>query len=218
VSPETGKACPAAKTWNCCLRTPRTSPDDGLEISWFGPRATLGECPRWDEQAQRLSWVDIGAGVLHVASLDTSDPAVIQHPIRAPLAGAVLTDGTDEVWLVALGTSLAMWAADTGQATTERIENDSAPSPLRLNEVTDPVGRLWLGSMTYDWTVGAGSYFRVDLDGTVRRVLTGITVANGVGWSPDGSRMYTTDTGAGHILTWDYDLDTGQPANCAVQI
>jgi sugar lactone lactonase YvrE len=203
----------------------RTSPDErpphaqAIDVSWFGPAAILAECPRWDEQAQRLSWVDIDGGVLHVADLEPGEPTVTKYKVGSPLAGAVLTDEAEETWLVAIGTSLAVWSAGTGLGAEHRIEAESAHRPLRLNEmVTDPIGRLWIGSMAYDWTSGAGSYFRIDLDGTVTRVLTGITVANGVGWSPDGSHMYTTDTGSGQIVAWDYDLELGLPSNPSVLI
>jgi sugar lactone lactonase YvrE len=90
---------------------------------------------------------------------------------------------------------------------------------LRLNEmVTDPAGRIWVGSMAYDWTPGAGSVFRVDPDGGVRPDIDGITIANGTGWSPDGTRMYTTDTVPGRITAWDYDIGRGEPSRPRVLV
>ncbi|MDQ2740644.1 MAG: SMP-30/gluconolactonase/LRE family protein [Actinomycetota bacterium] len=180
-------------------------------MSWFGPASILGECPRWDDRSQRLHWVDIDGGTLHEAQLTGGGWSTAQHPVATPLAGAVLLDDpAKQTWLVAVSGSLAPWTVTGGLGALRVVERKSDSCPVRLNEVvTDPIGRLWVGSMAYDWTVGAGAFFRIDLDGSVHRVLDGITVANGVGWSPDGTTMYSTDTGPARITAWDYDLDTG---------
>jgi sugar lactone lactonase YvrE len=34
-----------------------------------------------------------------------------------------------------------------------------------------------------------GGYFRFDLDGTETKMLDGVGISNGIGWSPDGSIM-----------------------------
>ena len=180
-------------------------------MSWFGPTSVLGECPRWDGDTGRLHWVDIDGGTLHEAHLCADGWTARSRNVAAPLAGAILLDAsTVDRWVVAVAGALAEWAVGARTAPRRVVEPWSPRCPVRLNEVvTDPAGRLWVGSMAYDWTPGAGSFWRVDLDGTVHRVLDGITIANGIGWSPDAATMYTTDTGPGHITAWDHDLDTG---------
>jgi sugar lactone lactonase YvrE len=188
-------------------------------MSWFGPRSILAECPRWDDEAQLFSWVDIDAGILYTSRLECGEPTVSSYPIGAPLSGAVRTDRSEETWLVALGTCVAAWTPGAGVGAPHRVESDSATCPLRLNEmVTDPLGRVWVGSMAYDWTASAGSYFRIDFDGHIHRMLSGITIANGVGWSPDGTTMYTTDTALGQIVAWTYDLGHGRPTDPIVLV
>ena len=54
--------------------------------------------------------------------------------------------------------------------------------------------------MTYDGVEGAGSLYRVDHDGTVTRVLDGMTIVNGPAFRPDGRSMYIADTAAGTIF------------------
>ena len=200
-------------------------------MRWFGPEAILGECPRWDDSTQRLTWVDIDGGTLHEAMPGAGGWVTVQHDVAASLAGAVLLEargtpdaedgengengeageaGEEERWLVAVGGSLAEWAVPGGLGPRRVVEAESAACPVRLNEVvTDPCGRLWIGSMAYDWTEGAGSFYRVDLDGSVHRVLEDITISNGIGWSPDTETMYTTDTAAGRITAWAFDSDAG---------
>ncbi|MGA8114830.1 MAG: SMP-30/gluconolactonase/LRE family protein [Actinocatenispora sp.] len=180
-------------------------------MTWFGPAALLGECPRWDEQTQRLHWVDIDNGTLYEARSAATGWETSRHDVAAPLAGAVLLERAErERWLVAVGGDLAAWTVADGLADSFVVEPGSPTCRVRLNEVvTDPIGRLWVGSMAFDWTPGAGSFHRVDFDGVAHRVLDRITIANGVGWSPDGGTMYTTDTATGRITAWDYELDTG---------
>lgn len=69
----------------------------------------------------------------------------------------------------------------------------------------DPQGRFWAGTMAYDEAPGAGSLYRLELDGRCTQVLTGLTISNGIGWSPDGTTMYLADSGTGDIDAFDFD-------------
>jgi sugar lactone lactonase YvrE len=81
---------------------------------------------------------------------------------------------------------------------------------VRMNEGgCDPDGRFYCGSMAYDQTPGAASLYRLDPDRSVTRVLDGVTISNGLEWSPDGSRAYYNDTPTGHVAVFDYDRDAG---------
>jgi sugar lactone lactonase YvrE len=73
----------------------------------------------------------------------------------------------------------------------------------------DPAGRLWLGTMAYDEEPGAGSLYRVDADLALTRVLDALTISNGLGWSPDGSRMYFVDSPTRRVDVLDYALEDG---------
>lgn len=84
----------------------------------------------------------------------------------------------------------------------------------RMNDgACDRHGRLCSGRMHVDGAPGYGSLYRLDPDGTVTRVLTGVGVSNGIGWSPDDSTMYYADTVAGGVDAFDFDLDAGTIAN-----
>jgi sugar lactone lactonase YvrE len=50
---------------------------------------------------------------------------------------------------------------------------------------------------------------RLDPDGTARVVLRGVTVSNGIAWSPDGGTAYYIDTAAHRIDAFDHDPDRG---------
>jgi sugar lactone lactonase YvrE len=54
-----------------------------------------------------------------------------------------------------------------------------------------------------------GALYRYDPDGTLHTKLTGVSLSNGIGWSPDGRRMYYVDTMAQRVDVIDFDPDTG---------
>jgi sugar lactone lactonase YvrE len=77
----------------------------------------------------------------------------------------------------------------------------------------DSRGRLWAGTMGMDHVPHRGSLYRLDVDGSVHRMLTDITTSNGIDWSPDDRLMYYVDTGNPRIDVFDFDAGAGAIAN-----
>jgi sugar lactone lactonase YvrE len=73
----------------------------------------------------------------------------------------------------------------------------------------DPQGRFWAGTMAYDESPGAGSLYRLGVDGSCAAVLTGLTISNGIDWSPDGGTMYLSDSGDRRIDAFRFEGSTG---------
>ncbi len=65
-----------------------------------------------------------------------------------------------------------------------------------------PDGTFYCGTMALD---GTGKLIRLHLDGRVETVLTGITIGNGIGSTPDGSLMYYVDTATRRVDVFDVD-------------
>jgi sugar lactone lactonase YvrE len=63
--------------------------------------------------------------------------------------------------------------------------------------------------MAFDQRPGAGALYRLDLDGTITTVLDGLTISNGLAWSPDDRTVYLADSGPGLLYAFDYDLGSG---------
>jgi sugar lactone lactonase YvrE len=166
------------------------------------PVAYHAEGPVWSPAWGGLRWVDMLAG--DVLSLSDNGSISRRHVGKVAAAlrprrggGAVIgvergftveePDGT----LVPLGD---VWSGDL----------------IRMNEGgCDPDGRFYCGSMAYDQESGAASMYRLDPDRSVTTVLRGLTVSNGLDWSPDGSRAYYNDTATSQIAVFDYDFDAG---------
>ena len=91
---------------------------------------------------------------------------------------------------------------------------ESARAGNRYNDgKCDRRGRLWIASMDMAAAPNRGNLFRVDADGSWKKMDSGFTVPNGLGFSPDGTRMYFTDTFRKTIYAYDFDLAAGAIAH-----
>ena len=110
--------------------------------------------------------------------------------------------------LVALADRLAVVELE------ERVRPDAGGDParagIRLNDgACDPAGRFWVGSIALDYAPEAAALYRYSPAGGLDRVLEGVTLSNGLGWSPDGGTMYYVDSMAYRVDAFDFDVGTG---------
>jgi sugar lactone lactonase YvrE len=83
------------------------------------------------------------------------------------------------------------------------------PARLRLNDAKpDPAGRLWVGSMSPRGRA-EGALYRVAPGSRAEAVLEGVAISNGLGWSPDGERLFYIDTPTQRIDVLDFDVRSG---------
>lgn len=166
-------------------------------------RADLGEGAAWDAVAGRLIWVDITGGVVHELLPDGRSRSwnVPEH------VGAAVPRARGGL-LLAVRSGFAALADDGSVSVVASVEADD-PSTRMNDGKCDPLGRFWAGTMADAETPGAGSLYRLDTDGAVSRVLNGVTISNGLGWSPDGTVMYYTDTATGGVDRFRFDAAAG---------
>lgn len=80
----------------------------------------------------------------------------------------------------------------------------------RMNDAAcDRAGRMFAGTKAEDDTWGAGALYRLDPDHGLSTVLSGVTISNGIGWSPDEGLMYYVDSPTRRVDVLDYDPATG---------
>ncbi|HUO70055.1 MAG TPA: SMP-30/gluconolactonase/LRE family protein [Solirubrobacteraceae bacterium] len=182
-----------------------TAPD---VAAWSVAPGRLSEGPRWHEERQELLWVDILGRRLHigtVASDGTLEDVEIIDLDRHVGAAAPAVDGG---YVLAAGQGFLF--IDPSGSVRELAQPEAGRSDVRMNDgACDPQGRFWAGTMAYDESPGAGTLYRLELDGSCTRVLTGLTISNGIGWSPDATTMYLADSGTGSVDAFDFDLASG---------
>jgi sugar lactone lactonase YvrE len=166
-------------------------------------RARLGECPLWDPRRRQLDWVDIYNHRVHQFDPETGDDSYIETP---EVVGAIALTESDRL-LVALSDQLAFLSPDTGEI--ESLRRVTFPHPdTRFNDgKCDARGRFWVGSISQQ--PGNAALYRFDPDGTLHVMETGLTISNGLGWSPDGATFYLTDSPQRKIYAYEFDVETG---------
>ncbi|HWD19560.1 MAG TPA: SMP-30/gluconolactonase/LRE family protein [Verrucomicrobiae bacterium] len=154
----------------------------------------LAEGPVWHKGA--LWWVNINAGELHRLGE--------KRQVRPSLGcAAPCADGR---WLCGAGGELGFY--DWQSARWETIAVVEQETRNRFNDgKCDPAGRFWVGSMSRKQEAATGGLYVMDGALRPKRVLTERMISNGLAWSPDGSRMYHTDSWTRRVEVFDCDGD-----------
>jgi sugar lactone lactonase YvrE len=165
--------------------------------------ARLGEGPLWDARTGELLWVDILAGVVHRFDPETGGDRAFE---AGSMVGAVVPRARGGYVLAdAAGFS---FATDGGEVRT--LATVGHGEDVRMNDgACDGAGRFWAGSMRLDEASGGGCLYRLDPDHGVRTVCEGVTISNGIAWSPDETLMYYVDTPTSALDVFDFDVATG---------
>lgn len=167
---------------------------------------SVGESPVWSAREAALYWVDIVAGRVH-----RLEPATGQHR-EWVLPAAVGSIGLREAGglVMALRTGFHLFDSERGTLTFLCHPEPDVPGN-RLNDgKVSPEGRFWAGTMDdrpYKEPVGA--LYRLDADHRCTRMAGGVTVSNGLAWSPDGRTLYHSDSRGAAIYRYAYDPVTG---------
>lgn len=178
-----------------------------FELLDVASRDQLGEGPWWSVAEQRLYWVDILSHRVRSSDLDGQDFMCFCAPSEV---GFVVPDVAGDLVLGLRG-GLGRLDPVTGvvQVGVQVDDRDDH----RLNDgKTDRAGRLWFGSMHLPETQPTSRFYRVDKSG-VATVFDDIITSNGLGWSPDNSVMYYTDSKTWQIKAFDFDASTGVMSN-----
>jgi sugar lactone lactonase YvrE len=148
-------------------------------------------------------WVDIMAGEVHL-----TDPVAAAdfHIDFAPTVGNAVPCADGKL-LVARSQDL-VFVEEEGTFTEFVSIPDSGE--WRFNDgKCDPQGRFWVGTINHSVSMPTGHLYRVDQDGHVETVISGVGTANGLAWSPDGRTMYFVDSKLRTVDAFTFDADDG---------
>lgn len=180
-------------------------------------RNATGESPVWDVAEQALYWVDIPAGQLH--RWTAADSA--HQSWQAPQMLACIARSANGSWIAGMEDGVYALTANAQGKLDSRLLSavEHGAEGMRFNDGRcDRQGRFWAGSMLMNMQQAAplGALYRYDGEGRPLHLqLEQMIVPNGLAFSPDGSRMYLSDShpDVQRIWQFDYDVDTGTPHN-----
>ena len=173
------------------------------------PPSLLGESPLWHPVEQVLYWCDIPGRTLN--RFDPTNGAHRRWQLDADVACcAPLMEGG---LLLALRSGLACFDPDHARCHAVPDTRPYDPAIERFNDgKADPQGRFWVSTIYEPRDAAKAALYRWRA-GRLDRMTDGITVGNGLAWSPDARTMYLADTPAHTVHAFDFDGAAGTITN-----
>jgi sugar lactone lactonase YvrE len=168
----------------------------------------VGEGPFWNAAERKLYFVDIVNKQVKIYSPSTQSVETVQFEQEI---SAVFLDQKSEL-IVAARDGIFTASRDGVLETLLAPIKIEDPS-IRTNDAKcDSHGRMWVGTMAFDFTEGAAALFTFDSK-VLKEVVPNLTVSNGIGWSLDQKRMYFIDSVTKRVDIFDVDLELGELRN-----
>jgi sugar lactone lactonase YvrE len=149
-----------------------------------------------------------------VHRFDPATNADVAFDVGQPVGAAVPRKSGGLV--LALPNGFSAFDPTTGELSVmAEVEGDLSAN--RMNDAKcDSAGRLWGGTMSADLRNlerGNAALYCLGTDYSVRKVLTNVSISNGLGWSPDDRTMYFIDSLTYGVDAFDFDVATGTLSN-----
>ena len=157
----------------------------------------LGEGPTFDPATGTAWWFNIKGRELHELHLETGRKTL--HAL--PFMGSVLAVIDPKRQLIASDRGLFIRDTKSGELTAYAAL-ESNPGNRSNDGRVHPSGSLWVSTMGRKAEKEAGAIYHVG-KGTVTRIYGGISIPNGICFSPDGTTGYFVDSAINHIMRVD---------------
>ena len=178
------------------------------EIRCIQPaNAILGEGPTWHSAEEVLYWVDIKRPA--VFRFDPKRGQTGHWPMPRPV-GCVVPSRSPQRLVFADEGGFGSLDLITGQI-SRMVDPESDLPGNRFNDgKVDRAGRLWAGTIDEQCVKPTGSLYRLDPNGSVRRMASGFICSNGLAWSPDNRTMYFADSMVRILWAYEFDFAKGE--------
>ena len=177
-------------------------------------KARLGEGAIWHPVDKKLYWVDIEGRFIHV--YDPISKSDIKYDTLERI-GTVVPVKSGGV-LLALENGIFHLDLESGQRKFIIDPEKDLPNNRFNDGKCDPLGNFWVGSMPLDEKEAVGSVYKISTDFSVQKMITGVTVSNGICWSLDCQTMYYIDSPTRKIVAYNFSENDASISNPKVVI
>ena len=176
-------------------------------------KATLGESPVWNQEEQKLYWVDIEKHKIH-----RTDPSTGKDRAKECLEQVGSIGFCESGGLIAAMRSGFYRINFTKGIRTLIVDPEADKPGNRMNDGRcDPTGAFWAGSMMdpSDRKTRTGTIWRLGPDRTASAKVTDLGISNGIAFDAARRRFYCADTYSDVQTIWrfDWEPETGAISN-----
>lgn len=172
----------------------------------------LGEGAYWHDEWQKFLFIDIKGKKVGAIDPHTKEITTRQLDRMPGMVGHI---GGSKLFIATQGKIEEM-----DFNTCERkllVEMEPEKPDNRCNDgACDGLGRLWIGTMNVKAAPHEGALYC--FDGSLKKVLDGTTISNGICWTKDHRTMYHIDSFEYNIIAYDFDLQKGIIANTRIAV
>ena len=180
---------------------------------------SLGEGITYSLSNNNLYWLDIeNVSKLYSLDLSSNKKEIFELP---EIVTATSIKSQNEL---ILATTNGLKLFNTSNKKFESVVNiENQQSLTRSNDgASDALGRFWFGTMQNNFDKNGngiplkeniGKLYKVDTNKKISVVEEGLGIPNTFVWSPDNTNFYFTDTLNGTLLSYDFELESGELSN-----
>ena len=180
---------------------------------------SLGEGITYSSSNNNLYWLDIGnISKLYSLDLSSNKKEIFELP---EIVTATSIKSQNEL---ILATTNGLKLFNTSNKKFESVVNiENQQSLTRSNDgASDALGRFWFGTMQNNFDKNGngipikeniGKLYKVDTNKKISVIEEDLGIPNTFVWSPDNKNFYFTDTLNGKILSYNFELESGELSN-----
>ena len=180
---------------------------------------SLGEGITYSSSNNNLYWLDIGnISKLYSLDLSSNKKEIFELP---EIVTATSIKSQNEL---ILATTNGLKLFNTSNKKFESVVNiENQQSLTRSNDgASDALGRFWFGTMQNNFDKNGngitlkeniGKLYKVDTNKKISVMEEDLGIPNTFVWSPDNKNFYFTDTLNGTILSYNFELESGELSN-----
>jgi sugar lactone lactonase YvrE len=166
----------------------------------------LLEGPLWDEEQNRLLFVDILKNKL--ISYDPANQTL--QDIEFPSNVTSVVKAKDSKLLLSTRNQLILYD-ETNNTSEELVSLDDLENTIRFNDgKCDPYNRFWVGTMSEDGARSKANLYVFDANGDVKKAKDGLSISNGLAWNQAADTMFVIDTPTNKIISYPFSKDTAE--------